>query len=162
MKSLVLMVLVFLGAWYVAGIDQHFRHATVWAPDGRAWHNVTMDRNFVGDLVLTNTNGEKTTVSKRGAVFTYDVGDSYLGLFAWSGIVIAFGYGTFAVFPQLQISFQRRNRKNEKQTNRGSNGAAGQVQACDGAGDFSECQTHLSHSTQIVDCTGYLPDRALS
>ena len=101
MKSLVLMVLVFLGAWYVAGIDQHVRHATVWAPEGRVWHNVTIDRNFVGDLVLTNTKGEKTTVSKRGAVFTYDWSDWYLGLFAWSGIVIALGYGTFTVFSSI-------------------------------------------------------------
>jgi hypothetical protein len=77
-----LMVLVFLGAWYVAGIDQHVRHCTVWAPDGRVWHNVTMDRNFAGDLVLTNSNGEKTTVSKSGAAFTYDRSDWYLGLFA--------------------------------------------------------------------------------
>jgi hypothetical protein len=81
-----------------------------------------MDRNFAGDPVLTNTNGEKTTVSKRGAAFTYDRSDWYLGLFAWSGIVIAFGYGTFTVFPQLHISFQKRNPKNEKQ--RGSNGAS--------------------------------------
>jgi len=49
MKSLVLMVLVFLGAWYVAGIDQHARHATVWASDGRVWHDSTMDRNFAGE-----------------------------------------------------------------------------------------------------------------
>jgi hypothetical protein len=53
-------------------VHLHVRHATVWAPDGRVWHNVTMDRNFAGDLVLTNTNGEKTTVSKRGPAFSYE------------------------------------------------------------------------------------------
>jgi hypothetical protein len=71
-----------------------------------------MDRNFAGDLVLTNTNGEKTTVSKRGAAFTYDRSDWYLGLFAWSGIVIAFGYGTFTVFSSIARShFKKGTRK---------------------------------------------------
>jgi len=65
------------------------------------WQNVTIDRNFAGDLVLTNTNGERTTVSKRGAAFTYDRSDWHLGLFAWSGIVIAFGYGTFVVLSSI-------------------------------------------------------------
>ena len=34
------------------------------------------------------------------------------------------GMGPLAFFPQLHISFQRRNPKNENQTNRGSNGAS--------------------------------------
>ena len=104
------MLLVFLGAWYIVGIDQHARHATVWAPDGRVWHDVAMDRNLNGDLVLTDTSGERTIVPQQGAAFSYKRSDWYLGPFAWTAIVIAFGYATYSVFSSM-ARFRRQLAK---------------------------------------------------
>lgn len=113
MKRYLLFFGLFLAAWYVAGIDQHARHATVWAQDGRVWQDVAIDRTILSDLIVTQTSGKKIILSHQAATFAYQPENWYLGPFAWSAIAVALFYAAYTIFVDIRRLADLRLRSHQ-------------------------------------------------
>jgi hypothetical protein len=102
MRILSLLILI-VGAYFVAHGDQHASRATVIAADGRLWDNVRIDWTLAGDLQLRDPTGRPVaSLPEKTTSYSYETDSWYLGVFAWVAFAVTIGYGAYALITPLR------------------------------------------------------------